>query len=1014
MATFSGDSDPNSFTGGGEDDIAHGNGGNDTLSGNGGNDILAGNGDSDILDGGDNDDWLYSADQSPPFTLPVFDEFDGPYTAPVLDTGTAVDTLRGGAGDDRLFAGHGDNVDGGADMFTGDYLYISFLGASAGIVFDFRLATQTIGGGTIANVENLAWLQGSNFNDDFNLGGPTPGSSDRTIVFAMAGNDRIVAGRHTGFIDGGDGNDLIDGRLSDQLVSVRGGAGDDILYDSALRLGEVLGGDGDDRIYAHSRVEGGDGNDTIVILGTAVPFVYGGAGNDDITGNDRGGYIFAGAGSDVVRGGAGHDHINAGASSDLTSDFDSGAERDMVTAGGGNDVVSVGHGDDADGGTGYDKLILSLAGHAGPNPGITLNTADLVSGQPYVLGGGTIQNFEAIEHLRGTAFDDVLNIATQAGNANFSGTTTVEGGSGNDQVRAHGSQVLFHGGAGMDTFHSGTAGDLFDGGEGVDTADYGGYATGVTVTLTPPPGAFQGRGPDGDILNQVENVAGSNFADSLTGDGGANVLTGRAGNDTLVGHGGDDTLDGGSGADSMRGGSGNDIYYVDDSGDTVEENSGEGTDRVYTSLAAYSLAGTNLEEVWANSNGPHDFRGNASDNVLAGGSGNDLFRVHDGGADTVYGGAGNDTIFFIDTLTPDDVVIGDDGLDTLVLQGHYAGGILLGAMVLVDNISFLGGGNTAFGEPGTNRYDYTLWTRDSNFAAGTQVRINAAALLAGEDFHFDGSAETGAHFVVYGGKGVDTLIGGHGNDIFFFAEDRFAPGDTVRGGPGGYDGLFLRGNYTIDFNAPGYHGLLAGIENMTLTSASDERYARGGGTEFDYDIKLADSHLDAGVALTVSGNLLQAGETMVLDGSLELDGILNIFGGRAADILKGGGQADILHGNLGADLLAGNGGADIFRYDAVAESGGSGLDHIVDFTPNTDRIDLSRIDASTVEPGNQDFRWIRSDAFSNNPGELRARHVSGADWMLEGDTNGDGIADLVIHLTLQGSTPIGAGPDFIL
>ena len=84
--------------------------------------------------------------------------------------------------------------------------------------------------------------------------------------------------------------------------------------------------------------------------------------------------------------------------------------------------------------------------------------------------------------------------------------------------------------------------------------------------------------------------------------------------------------------------------------------------------------------------------------------------------------------------------------------------------------------------------------------------INGAALLAGEDFTFDGSAETDAKFVVYGGRGTDDLTGGDGNDIFFFAEGgRFAAGDTVDGG-GGYDGLFLRGNYTIDFTQAGYAG----------------------------------------------------------------------------------------------------------------------------------------------------------------------------------------------------------------
>ncbi|MEA3009905.1 MAG: hypothetical protein QOJ91_1597, partial [Sphingomonadales bacterium] len=37
---------------------------------------------------------------------------------------------------------------------------------------------------------------------------------------------------------------------------------------------------------------------------------------------------------------------------------------------------------------------------------------------------------------------------------------------------------------------------------------------------------------------------------------------------------------------------------------------------------------------------------------------------------------------------------------------------------------------------------------------------------------------------------------------------------------------------------------------------------------------------------------------------------------------------------------------------------------------------------------------------------------SGGSWILEGDTNGDGVGDLVISLSLQGPTPLGAG-DFL-
>jgi Ca2+-binding RTX toxin-like protein len=403
--------------------------------------------------------------------------------------------------------------------------------------------------------------------------------------------------------------------------------------------------------------------------------------------------------------------------------------------------------------------------------------------------------------------------------------------------------------------------------------------------------------------------------------------------------------------------------------------------------------------------------GNNGNNVLSGGAGQDVLRLNGGGDDTANGGAGNDNIFFIGSLTGADIVNGGEGSDTLVVQGPYGSLTLTGNVTLIENISILGGNNIAFGEPGTNRYDYVLTSQDSNFAAGVQARINGSALLAGEDFTFDGSAETDALFVVYGGKGRDTLTGGLGNDIFFYAEERFASGDTVNGGVG-YDGMFLRGNYTIDFTAPGYTGLFTSIENLTLTSATDERYARGGGTEFDYNLTLSDAIVGAGQVLTVSGALLMASETMVFDASQESDGILRLFGGKASDTLKGGALDDLLHGNLGADTLAGNGGADAFRFQDIAESNSGSMDHILDFTAGTDKIEVDRIDADALVAGNQAFSWIGSEAFTGSAGQLRA-YEQGGTWFVEGDVNGDSVADLVIALTLQGATPLGAG-DFIL
>jgi serralysin len=88
------------------------------------------------------------------------------------------------------------------------------------------------------------------------------------------------------------------------------------------------------------------------------------------------------------------------------------------------------------------------------------------------------------------------------------------------------------------------------------------------------------------------------------------------------------------------------------------------------------------------------------------------------------------------------------------------------------------------------------------------------------------------------------------------------------------------------------------------------------------------------------------------------------------------------------------------------------MDQILDFTPGTDKIELDKIDSNSLVAGDQAFTWIGSSAFSGAAGQLRAVQ-SGGNWLLQGDTNGDGVADLVVSLTLQGATPLGAA-DFIL
>jgi hypothetical protein len=70
------------------------------------------------------------------------------------------------------------------------------------------------------------------------------------------------------------------------------------------------------------------------------------------------------------------------------------------------------------------------------------------------------------------------------------------------------------------------------------------------------------------------------------------------------------------------------------------------------------------------------------------------------------------------------------------------------------------------------------------------------------------------------------------------------------------------------------------------------------------------------------------------------------------------------------------------------------------------------VDANSAAAGDQAFTFIGAAAFSNTAGQLRATQQGGS-WLIEGDTNGDGVADLSILVTRTGGTGF-ASADFLL
>jgi hypothetical protein len=153
---------------------------------------------------------------------------------------------------------------------------------------------------------------------------------------------------------------------------------------------------------------------------------------------------------------------------------------------------------------------------------------------------------------------------------------------------------------------------------------------------------------------------------------GHDRLYGSAGNDRLYGHNGNDRLCGSAGEDRMWGGRGNDVYSVDDRHDRVYESRGQGTDIVKAS-ASYSLGGTHVEKLVLT--GSDDINGsgnslnnrlygNAGDNALRGGLGNDVLKGN-AGDDRLLGGSGNDTL---KGGAGDDRLTGNAGEDVFVFE----------------------------------------------------------------------------------------------------------------------------------------------------------------------------------------------------------------------------------------------------------------------------------------------------------------------------------------------------------
>ena len=707
-------------------------------------------------------------------------------------------------------------------------------------------------------------------------------------------------------------------------------------FDGNASLASYLGVDvgtataGDDVIVGdnvdNDDIHGQGGNDRIAGVG----------GDDTLTGDEGADTLSGGAGDDSLVGGPGADSIDGGDGDDTASYIDSDASvgvnlKDGVGSGGhaGGDtlinienIVGSNHGDTL-AGDGRDNVLDGGDGDDVLNGGAGADS--LVGGH-----GSDTSSYAGSDAAVNVDLETGINGGGHAEGDTLSGVENLIGSDHGDTLTGDGGDNMLDGGDGNDVLTGGAGADSLLGSDGDDTASYSGSDAAVNIDLQTA--TLSGGHAEGDTLNGIEHLTGSDHNDTLTGDSGGNTLEAGAGADLLTG---------GTGADSLIGGDGDDTasYAASNAGIDVNLDTG-------TSSGGHAEGDTltGIENLIGSDHGD-TLSGDTGDNTLDGGDGDD-FLVGGDGADSLIGGDGNDTASFA----------GSGSAVTVNLQtgdasgGHSEGDILSG----IENLIGSDHDDTLSGDTGSN----TLDGGDGNDLLSGGSGSDSLVGGAGNDTASYDSSDTGIDVELATGAGSG---GDASGDTLYGIENLIGSdhGDTLSGDSG--DNTLEGGN---------------GDDVLTGGSGSDSLDGGGGSDTVSYagsdaavEVNLHSGTLSGGHAAgdTLSGieNLTGSDHSDTLTGDTA-DNVLDggagddwLGGGSSGDWLIGGNGADTLVGGLGNDTLTGGAGNDRFVF-----SDSLGDEHITDFGDG-DRIDFSFALVAHYEALDTNNNGVLDDADAN-------------------------------------------------